>query len=109
MQPSRRLCQAAIALVVVVVVVKPPRGDASKLATHRETTAADRPLVVVLGLPKTATNTSGTFFNCAGWKASHWMCNEYQPPRVTVNSTRPASWPGPDDGARRAARAHRVG
>lgn len=33
-----------------------------------------RPLVVMLGLGKSGTQTTNTFFNCAGWNASHWSC-----------------------------------
>ena len=34
-----------------------------------------RPLVVMLGLGKSGTQTTATFFKCAGWNASHWYCN----------------------------------
>ena len=33
-----------------------------------------RPMVVMLGLGKSGTQTTGTFFKCAGWNASHWSC-----------------------------------
>ena len=33
-----------------------------------------RPLIVMLGLGKSGTQTTYDFFKCAGWRSSHWIC-----------------------------------
>lgn len=33
-----------------------------------------RPLIVMLGLGKSGTQTIHDFFSCAGWRSSHWVC-----------------------------------
>jgi len=35
---------------------------------------SSRPLVIVLGMPKTGTESISKFFTCNGWKSSHWTC-----------------------------------
>ena len=35
---------------------------------------SSRPLVIVLGMPKTGTESIAEFFKCNGWKSSHWKC-----------------------------------
>ena len=35
-----------------------------------------RPLIVMLGLGKSGTQTTHDFFRCAGWSSSHWECRK---------------------------------
>lgn len=35
-----------------------------------------RPLVIMLGLGKSGTQTTHDFFKCAGWSSSHWVCQK---------------------------------
>lgn len=35
-----------------------------------------RPLIVMLGLGKSGTQTTHDFFRCAGWSSSHWVCRK---------------------------------
>ena len=35
-----------------------------------------RPLIVMLGLGKSGTQTTHDFFKCAGWRSSHWVCQK---------------------------------
>ena len=35
---------------------------------------SSRPLVIVLGMPKTGTESIAKFFTCNKWKSSHWTC-----------------------------------
>ena len=40
-----------------------------------------RPLVIMLGLGKSGTQTTHDFFKCAGWSSSHWSCRKPGHPR----------------------------
>ena len=54
--------------------ISPLSSPTSPLNASSGTSMSSRPLVIVLGMPKTGTESIAKFFTCNKWKSSHWTC-----------------------------------
>uniref|UniRef100_A0A7S0NE31 Sulfotransferase domain-containing protein n=1 Tax=Phaeocystis antarctica TaxID=33657 RepID=A0A7S0NE31_9EUKA len=62
-------------MLKVLLVLGLQLSAAEVSRANSSTTPTSRPLIIVLGMPKTGTETIGEFFKCNGLKSAHWKCD----------------------------------